>query len=57
MDPEDKRLLANMDELRSLDCKYIFARFEISNASDIGLELVGTYTDASSPYTIYVYQL
>ena len=57
MDPEDKRLIANMDELRSLDCKYIFARFEISNATDIGLNLVGSYTDESSPYTIYVYEL
>ena len=57
MDPEDKRLIANMDELRSLDCKYIFARFEISNAAEIGLNLVGSYTDESSPYTIFVYEL
>ncbi len=57
MDPEDKRLIANMDELRSLDCKYIFARFEISNAAEIGLKLVGSYADESSPYTIYVYEL
>ena len=57
MDPEDKRLVCNMDELKSLDCKYIFARFEISNAADIGLSLVGCYTDGSSPYTIYVYKL
>ncbi len=57
MDPEDKRLICNMDELKSLDCKYIFARFEISNASDIGLSLVGTYTDQNSPYTIYVYEV
>ena len=27
MDPADKRLVANMGELKSLDCKYIFARF------------------------------
>ncbi len=57
MDPVDKRLVADMDELRSLDCKYIFARFEISNAADIGLNLVGSYTDESSPYTIFVYEL
>ncbi|WP_024865412.1 DUF6044 family protein [Butyrivibrio sp. FCS014] len=57
MDPEDKRLIANMDELRSLDCKYIFSRFGISNASEIGLNLVGKYTDESSPYTIFVYEL
>lgn len=57
MDPVDKRLIANMDELKSLDCKYIFARFEISNAAEIGLKQVGVYTDESSPYTIYVYKL
>ncbi len=57
MDPVDKRLVADMDELKSLDCKYIFARFEISNAAEIGLKLVGCYTDESSPYTIYVYEL
>lgn len=57
MDPQDKRLIADMDELKSLDCKYIFARFEISNADEIGLELIGSYTDESSPYTIYVYEL
>ena len=57
MDPADKRLVADMDELKSLDCKYIFARFEISNAAEIGLKLIGSYTDPSSPYTIYVYGL
>ncbi len=57
MDPEDKRLICNIDELKSLDCRYIFARFEISNAEEIGLTLVGTYTDESSPYTIFVYRL
>ncbi len=57
MDPVDKRLVADMDELKSLDCKYIFSRFEISNAAEDGLTLIGTYTDDSSPYTIYVYGL
>ncbi|MBE5828366.1 MAG: hypothetical protein E7305_02760 [Butyrivibrio sp.] len=57
MDPVDKRLICDMDQLKNLDCKYIFARFEISNAGEIGLSLVGSYTDGSSPYTIYVYSL
>ncbi len=57
MDPVDKRLVCDIDELKSLDCKYIFARFEIANAKEIGLDLIGSYTDSSSPYTIYVYQL
>jgi len=57
MDPADKRLIANMDELKSLDCKYIFSRFAISNASEIGLDLRGKFTHESSPYTIFVYAL
>ena len=51
----DKRLMVNIDELRSIECKYIFSRIEFSNADDLGITLVGTYTDDSSPYTIYVY--
>ena len=57
MDTVDKRLIANMDELKSLDCRYIFSRVEFSNAQEIGLKLVGTYTDEKSPYTIYLYEL
>ncbi len=57
MDPEDKRLVCDLDELRSLDCRYIFSRVEFSNAGEIGIRLIGTYTDGSSPYTIYVYGL
>ncbi len=55
MELNDRRLVVNMDELKSLDCKYIFSRIEFSNADEIGLSLVGTYTDESSPYEIFVY--
>ena len=57
MDPEDKRLVCNLDELKSLDCKYIFSRVQFSNVTEIGINLVGTYTNENSPYTIYVYEL
>ena len=57
MDPQDKRLICDMDELKSLDCRYIFSRIDISNASDIGLSLLGEYTNEKSPYTIYVYEI
>lgn len=55
MELTDKRLVCDMDELKSLDCRYIFSRIDFSNADDMGLNLLGEYTDASSPYTIYVY--
>ncbi len=57
MELSDNRLVADMDELKSLDCKYIFSRIEFSNASEIGLNLAGTYTDDKSPYTIYVFEI
>ena len=55
MELNDNRLIVNMNELKSLECKYIFSRIEFSNADENGLTLIGTYTDDSSPYTIYVY--
>ncbi len=57
MDPEDKRLVCDMEELKSIDCKYIFSRIDISNAGTIGLALLGEYTNEKSPYTIYVYEV
>ena len=57
MELEDNRLVVNIDELRSLDCKYIFSRILFTNSDELGLTLTGTYTDESSPYTIYVYSL
>lgn len=55
MELSDNRLIVDMNELKTLDCKYIFSRIEFSNADEAGVELIGTYTDSSSPYTIYVY--
>ncbi|MCR5596344.1 MAG: DUF6044 family protein [Lachnospiraceae bacterium] len=53
----DTRLLVDMEELMSLDLRYIFSRIEISNADEIGLERIGIYNNENSPYTIYVYGL
>ncbi len=57
MELNDNRLIVNIDELKSLDCRYIFSRIEFSNADELGLELKGTYSGHDSPYTIYVYTL
>ena len=57
MELDDNRLSVNLEELKSLDCKYIFSRIEFSNADELGLELKGTYSGNNSPYTIYVYGL
>lgn len=52
---DDKRLMVDIDELKSLDCKYIFSRIEFSNADEAGVTLSGVYSGDNSPYTIYVY--
>ncbi len=57
MELEDKRLIVDMKELKTLDCKYIFSRIEFSNAQDCGIELVKAVSGYSSPYTIYVYEI
>ncbi|MBQ3796638.1 MAG: hypothetical protein II842_10200 [Butyrivibrio sp.] len=51
----DTRLVVNIEQLKGLDCKYIFSRIEFSNSDELGMSLIGVYTDDSSPYTIYVY--
>ncbi|MCR5676071.1 MAG: DUF6044 family protein, partial [Lachnospiraceae bacterium] len=69
----DRRLMVDLEELRKLDCRYIFSRIELDNAEELGLKTVGTWagagansaegdpsvivTDADSPYTITVYEI
>lgn len=53
----DHRLMADIDELKSLDCRYIFSRVEFTNADELGLNAPRVYEGEGSPYTIYVYEL
>ena len=57
MDIKDDRLVCDIDELKSLDCKYIFSRVQFSNNSELGLDLYCAYGRDDSPYTIFVYRL
>ena len=57
VDVEDKRLLIDKSAFEQLKGKYIFSRIEISNSDEAGFKLVGEYSDAHSPYTIWVYSL
>lgn len=51
----DTKLYIDGDIFREMGGKYIFSRIEISNGEELGLELIGTYRNETSPYTIYVY--
>lgn len=57
MDLSDKRLMVDMNELKSLDCRYIFSRIRFENETELGTELVGEYSGEGSPYVIYVYSI
>lgn len=43
--------------LKDLGCNYIFAAAPIENADNIHLSLANSFTDAKSPYIIYVYEI
>lgn len=52
----DHDLYIDLDQFKRLGGRYLFSRIELSNAEEVGLTLLGVYTDEESPYTLYVYQ-
>lgn len=52
----DHSLYMNTEAFKKLGGTYLFSRIELDNSVEQKLILIGTYTDESSPYTIYVYQ-
>ena len=53
----DLHLYLDGDQFRKMGGKYLFSRYELSNAAELGFVLHGVYTDESSPYTIYLYEM
>lgn len=53
----DNRLMIDVDAYKELGGRYIFSRIPVENQEQLGLELKGTYTDPSSPYMIYLYEV
>ena len=43
--------------LKSLGCKYIFSRVKISNESEAGLNLIGSYDGEEQAFAVYVYTI
>lgn len=52
----DQNIYMDVDAFKALGGEYLFSRIQLTNAEETGLTLAGTYTDASSPYTLYVYR-
>ncbi len=53
----DTDIYIDENALKDLSCRYIFSRINISNAGEKNLLLKGCYTDDTSPYEIYVYEV
>ena len=52
----DTDIYINTEAFKELGGRYIFSRIALSNAQEAGLSLLGSYTEESSPYTLYVYE-
>lgn len=52
----DYNIYFNAGAFKKLGGKYIFSRIDLCNAEEAGLMLLGSYTEESSPYTLYVYE-
>ena len=55
-EPSEAPLNIDPDVFRQMSGKYVFSRVLISNADELRLDLVGSYSDEGSPYVIHVYR-
>ena len=53
---KDSRLYMNGEVFRQMGGTYIFSRIKINNEGELGVNLIQSFTNASSPYRIYVYK-
>ncbi len=53
----DESLAIDSAAFKALEGRYIFSRIKISNQEELGLVLKGTYSNETSPYIIYLYEL
>lgn len=53
----DYSLQIDSDAYKAIGGRYIFSRIELSNREELGLELKGVYSQDSSPYTVYLYEI
>lgn len=53
----DESLAIDPQAFKALEGRYIFSRVKISNQEELGLDLRGTYSNDTSPYVIYLYEM
>ncbi len=57
LDLKDQNLYIDTKAFKELKGTYIFSRVELANAEELGLTLVKQYSEKTSPYIIYLYQI
>ena len=51
----DREICMDVQAFEELGGRYIFSRFELSNAEEAGLRFVKAYGTEKSPYMVYLY--
>lgn len=54
---EDRHLYLDSEQFVKMGGKYLFSRYELDNAEELGFFLRGIYSDDDSPYTVYLYEI
>lgn len=54
---EDHHLYLDSKQFVKMGGKYLFSRYELDNAEELGFSLRGVYENENSPYTIYLYEI
>lgn len=57
LDKEEANLFIDANAFEQMGGKYVFSRVAILNADELGLRLNGIFSDDSSPYEIYAYEM
>lgn len=57
LERDEANININPEVFRDMGGKYIFSRVSMINMNELGFSERGIYTDESSPYTIYVYEI
>lgn len=54
---KDRHLYLDSEQFVKMGGKYLFSRYELENAKELGFFLRGVYSEENSPYTIYLYEI
>lgn len=56
LEQNDAEMRIDKDAFQRLRGRYIFSRVAVTNAEELGIQMIGKYKKEGLPYTIYVYE-